>query len=53
MSAKLATPGLLISAYEITNKMLSRDSNYIVDVVRCGLWYLYERSYLNVNFTSI
>ena len=46
MSAKLASPGLLrlkifqnkghdviVLAYVVTNKMLSRDSNYIVDVV--------------------
>ena len=46
ISAKLATPGLLkleifwnkgynviIVDYDVTNKILSRDSNYIVDVV--------------------
>ena len=46
ISPKLATLGLLkikvlwnkcydviISAYDVTNKILSRDSNYIVDVV--------------------
>ena len=46
MSAKTATPGLLkinvfwnigfdliISANDVTKKILSRDSNYIVDVV--------------------
>ena len=46
ISAKLATPGLLkitifqnkvydviILDYDVTNKILSRDSNYIVDVV--------------------
>ena len=46
MSAKMATPGLLkirvfwkkgydviISVDDITNKFLSRDSNYIIDVV--------------------
>ena len=46
MSAKVATPGLLkitvfwnkgydviISAHDVTTKILSRDSNYIVDVV--------------------
>ena len=46
MSAKLTTPGLLktkifrnkgydaiILDYDIINKILSRDSNYIVDVV--------------------
>ena len=46
MSAKIATPGLLkirvfwnngydviISVHDVTNKILSRDSNYIIDVV--------------------
>ena len=46
MSAKMATPGLLkikvfwnkgydviIFVYDVTNKILSRDSNYIIDVV--------------------
>ena len=46
MSAKLATPGLfkiktfwnkgydvIILDYDVNNKILSRDSNYIVDVV--------------------
>ena len=46
MSAKMATPSLLkikifwnkgydviIYVYDVTNKILSRDSNYIVDVV--------------------
>ena len=46
MSAKLATPGLLkikifqnkgcnviVVDYDVTNKILSGDSNYIVDVV--------------------
>ena len=46
MSAKLATPGFLkikvfwnrgyyviYSVYDVTNKMLSHDSNYTVDVV--------------------
>ena len=46
MSAKMATPRLLkikifwnkgydviIYVYDVTNKILSRDSNYIVDVV--------------------
>ena len=46
MSAKLATSGLhkikiiqkkgydvIISDYDVTNKILSRDSNYIVDMV--------------------
>ena len=46
MSAKVTTPGLLkirvfwnngydviISVHDVTNKILSRDSNYIIDVV--------------------
>ena len=46
MSAKLATPGLfkiktfwnkgydvIILDYDVNNKILSRDSNYIIDVV--------------------
>ena len=46
VSAKMATPGLLkikvfwnkgydviISVHDVTNKILSRDSNYIIDVV--------------------
>ena len=46
MSAKIATPGLLkikvfwnegydviIFVHDVTNKILSRDSNYIIDVV--------------------
>ena len=47
-SAEMATPGLpkikvycykgylvIIYVYEVTNKILSRDSNHIVDVVMC------------------
>ena len=65
-SAKMATLGLLvyknydarIPIYEVTNKTLSRDSNYIVNVV---MWpnagnssiYFYERSYYNLNFVRI
>ena len=46
MSAKITTPGILkirafwnkgydviIFVYDVTNKILSRDSNYIIDVV--------------------
>ena len=46
MSAKLTTPallkirvflnngyGVIISVHEVTSKILSRDSNYIIDVV--------------------
>ena len=62
MSAKLATPGLLkikifwnkgygiiIPDYDVTNKILSRDLNYSVDLV---MWpkHLYQRSYHNLNF---
>ena len=50
MSAKLATPGVIqtkrfwnksydviITVFEVTNKILSSDSNYILDVVMwCG-----------------
>ena len=49
MSAKMATQGLLktkvfwnkgyeiiISVQDVTNKFLSRDSNYITDVVKFG-----------------
>ena len=49
MTAKLATLGLLkikvfpnkgydiiISVYDVTSQILSRDSNYIVDVVKFG-----------------
>ena len=49
MSAKITTPGLLkirvfwnngydviISVHDVTNKILSRDSNYIIDVV---MWF--------------
>ena len=32
MSAKMAAPGLLKIMDDVTNKILSRDSNYIVDV---------------------
>ena len=46
MSAKITTPGLLkirafwnngydviISVYDVTNKIISRDSNYTIDVI--------------------
>ena len=49
MPAKMAIPGLLkttvfrnkgydviIPVYDVTNKILLRDSNYIIDVVMCG-----------------
>ena len=52
MSAKVCTPGLLkirvfwnngydvlISVYEVANKVLSRDSNYVIDEVTVAfLW---------------
>ena len=54
MSAKMATPGLLkitvfwnkgydviISVHDVTNKILLRDSNYIVDVV---MWPKFSNS---------
>ena len=58
MSAKMATPGLLkitvfwnkgydviISVDDVTNKILSRDSNYIVDVV---MWPKFGNSSISV-----
>ena len=58
MSAKIATPGLLkitvfwnkgydliISVDDVTNKILSRDSNYIVDVV---MWPKFGNSSISV-----
>ena len=56
MSAKMATPGLLkitlfwnkddnviIPVDDVTNKILSRDSNYIVDVF---MWPKFSNSYV-------
>ena len=58
MSAKTATPGLLkinvfwnigfdliISANDVTKKILSRDSNYIVDVV---VWPKFDNSSISM-----
>ena len=58
MSAKIATPGLLkitvfwnkgydliISVDDVTSKILSRDSNYIVDVV---MWPKFGNSSISV-----
>ena len=58
MSAKMATLGLLkikvfwnkgydviISVHDVTNKILSRDSNYIVDVV---MWPKFGNSSISV-----
>ena len=69
MSAKLATPGLLkitvfwnkgydviISVDDVTDKILSSDSNYIVDVFmwpKFGNCSIYETSYHNLNFIRI
>ena len=68
MSAKMATPGLLkitvfwnkgydviIPVDDVTNKVLSRGSNYIVDVFmwpKFGNFHFYERSYHNLNFVK-
>ena len=61
----MATPGLLkikvfwnkgydaiVYVYDVTNQILSSDSNYIVDVV---MWpkHFYERSHHNLNFIRI
>ena len=64
MSAKLATLGLLqffknkgydiiISLHDVTNKILSRDLNYIVDVVKFNNYHFYGSSYHNLNFLRI
>ena len=58
MSAKMATPGFLkttvfpnkgydviITTHDFTNKILSRDSNYIVDVV---MWPKFGNSSISV-----
>ena len=58
VSAKMATPGLLklkifwnkdydviISIYGVTNKILSRDSNYIVDLV---MWPKFDNSSISM-----
>ena len=58
MSAKMATPGLLkikvfwnigydviIYVHDVTNKILSRDSNYIVDVV---MWPKFGNSNISI-----
>ena len=67
MSAKMATPeGLLkikehwikgydviISVHEVANKMLSRNSNYIVDVVMWLRFRNFSISMIKVILTSI
>ena len=58
ISAKMATPGLLkttvfwnkgydviVPAHDVTNKILLRDSNYIVDVV---MWPKFGNSSISV-----
>ena len=63
MSGRKATLGLLkrkvfwnkrydviISVYDDMNKLLSHDSNCIVDV---AMWLKFERSYHNLNFIKI
>ena len=66
MSAKMATPGLrkikvfwqkgydvIISEHDITNKVLSRDSNYTVDEVMWPKFGNPSFSMREVNITSI
>ena len=66
MSAKMATPGLrkikvfwkkgydvIISVNDVTNKILSRDSNYIVDVVMWPKFGNSRTSMREVIITSI
>ena len=63
MSAKMATPGLLkikvfwnrgydviISVHDVTNKILSRDSNYIVDMV---MWPKFGNSSISMREVTI
>ena len=60
MSAKMATPGLLkitvfwnksydviISVHDVSNKILSRNSNYIVDVLMWPKFGNYNREKLS------
>ena len=66
MSAKVATPGLrkimvfwdkgygvIISVNDVTNKILSRDSNYIVDMFMWSKFGNYSTSMREVITTSI
>ena len=66
MSANLATPGLLkttifqnkgydviILDYDVTNKILSLDLNYIVDLVMCPKFANSSNSIRKVIITSI
>ena len=61
MSRKMATIryfeirhyDVIISVYDLTNKISSRDSSYLVNAVMWQLWHFYERSYHNLNFIRI
>ena len=66
MSAKMATPGLLkitilwnkgydiiVSVDDVTNKILSRNSNYILDVFMCAKFGNCNISMREVIITSI
>ena len=65
MSAKMATPGLLkikvfwskgyviIPVHDVINKIWSRDSNFVVDVVRCPKFGKVSISMREVIITSI
>ena len=66
MSAKMATPGhlkitvlwnkgydVIIYVDDVTNKILSLDSNYFVDVFMRPKFGNYKRSYHNLNFIRI
>ena len=69
MSVKMATPGLpkvklfwnkgydvMIYVYDVTNKILSRDSNYTIDVVmwpKFGNSSISMTSYNNLNCITI
>ena len=68
-SAKLATPGrrkikifwnkvndIIIIDYDVSNNILLRDSNYIVDAVmwsKFGKYSICDKSYHNLNFIRI
>ena len=46
----------IIYVHDVTKNILSRESNYIADVVmwpKFGNYHFYERSYHNLNFTRI
>ena len=55
MLAKLATLGnkscdVMISAHDVTNRLLPRGSNYIADVAMWPRFGLFERRYNNLKF---